>query len=171
MLRRPPRSTLFPYTTLFRSKDKSSTAVFIVLPEIIGTAQDFSLPDIDGNNVSLTDFSGKVIILNFWATWCPPCRTEIPHFVELYDTYKDEGLVIIGIDVDPTETPDVLKPFAAQYGIIYPLLLGTKQVESQYGGIQSIPTTFIIDRNGDIIQKYIGSRSKSVFEQEILKLL
>ncbi|MFH1288443.1 MAG: redoxin domain-containing protein [bacterium] len=134
-------------------------------------APNFTLPDIDGKNVSLTDFSGKVIILDFWATWCPPCRSEIPHFVELYDTYKDKGLVIIGIDVDPKENASVLKPFAAQYGITYPLLLGTEQVENLYGGIQYIPTTFIIDRNGNIIQEFVGGKAKSVFEEAILKLL
>lgn len=152
-------------------KEKKGTAILDVLPIAAGSAPDFTLPDIDGKNVSLTDFSGKVIILDFWATWCSPCRSEIPHFVELYNTYKDKGLVIIGIDVDSREDSSVLKPFAAKYGITYPLLLGTEQVENLYGGIQSIPTTFIIDRNGDTTQKFVGAKGKSVFEEEILKLL
>ncbi|MDZ7262437.1 MAG: TlpA family protein disulfide reductase [candidate division KSB1 bacterium] len=133
-------------------------------------APDFSLPNLEGKQVKLSDFKGKVIILDFWATWCPPCRMEIPDFIDLYKTYQDTGLVILGVALDQ-EGEKVVKPFAKKQGINYPILMGNAQVVQKYGGIQGIPTTFIINQEGKIITTFLGYRPKKVFEEEVKKLL
>lgn len=162
------------------TNNKSSTAVLDVTnnTNVIDTsnvsaqtAPDFTLPDINNKSVSLSDFSGKVIILDFWATWCGYCVKEVPHLVELYNTYKEKGLVIIGIDVDTDEDAAMLKSFASKQGITYPILLGNKNVTDSYGGVRGIPTSFIIDRNQKIVQTYVGYRDKSTFENAIKDLL
>lgn len=134
------------------------------------SAPAFTLQNINGENVSLSDFSGKMVILDFWATWCPPCKEEIPHFIELYEQYKDKGLAVIGIALDQGGV-GVVKPFVQKYGIQYPILISDGQAAKAYGGINSIPTTFIIDSDGNIRKKYIGYRGKSVFEADIKELL
>jgi len=133
-------------------------------------APSFTLKDLDGENVSLSDFSGKVIILDFWATWCPPCIKEIPHFIELYEQYKDKGCVIVGIALD-REGINIVKPFVQKNKIEYPVLISDRQVPQAYGGINSIPTTFVIDSAGNIRKRYVGYRDKSVFEADIKMLL
>ena len=133
-------------------------------------APDFRLLDIYGSERKLSDFEGKVVILDFWATWCPPCKAEIPHFIELYDKYKDKGLEIIGVALD-WNADKVAARFAEENNINYTILLGNRDVTDLYGGIMSIPTTFVIDRNGGIRKKYIGYRDKEVFEEDIKELL
>ncbi|MFQ5867738.1 MAG: TlpA disulfide reductase family protein [bacterium] len=135
-----------------------------------GNAPDFTLSKLDGNSLTLSDFKGKVIILNFWATWCPPCRMEIPDFVELYEKYKDEGLLIIGVNLDGGDSRSV-KQFLEKYKINYPIVLGNVKVTEDYGGIRAIPTTFVIDRNGNIREKYVGYRPRATFEDQAKKLL
>lgn len=135
-----------------------------------GNAADFTLPDLDGNSLTLSEFKGKVIILNFWATWCPPCRKEIPDFVELYEKYKDEGLLIIGVNLDGGDSRSV-KQFSKNYKINYPIVLGNVNVTQDYGGIRGIPTTFVIDRKGDIKKKYIGYQPRAIFEDAAKRLL
>ncbi|MCP2519925.1 TlpA family protein disulfide reductase [Candidatus Aminicenantes bacterium AC-335-A11] len=139
--------------------------------EELTIAPDFTLQDINGNLVRLSDFRGKIIILNFWATWCPPCRKEIPIFIKLYKKYKDEGLVIIGISLD-RGGKEVVIPFVKKYGINYPVLIGTSEVEEAYGGIRGIPTTFIIDKEGKIRKKHIGlpMNPEEFFENEFLTI-
>jgi len=133
-------------------------------------AQDFSLKDINNRIVRLSDYGNKVIILNFFATWCPPCKSEIPDFVELVKEYGDKGLVIIGVSVDNGDM-ETIKNFAAQYNINYPILLDDGLVSNAYGPIQGIPATFIIDKKGRIVQKIVGARSKSQFENIVKPLL
>ena len=133
-------------------------------------APQFTLRSIDGKMVSLSDFKGKVVILDFWATWCPPCRKEIPSFIELYQQYKGKGLEIIGIALD-RQGPSVVEPFVKKTGINYHILYPTRKVIIDYGGIESIPTTFIIDKKGKIRHKYVGYRGKKLFEARIKELL
>jgi len=133
-------------------------------------APAFTLQDLNGKNVSLSDFRGKVVVLDFWATWCPPCVKEIPHFIELYEQYKDKGLAMVGISLD-REGVSVVKAFVQKYQIKYPILMTDGQVDKAFGGIPGIPTTFVIDSAGNIRQKYVGYREKAVFETEIKKLL
>jgi len=133
-------------------------------------APAFSLLDLNGNKVSLSDFKGKVVILDFWATWCPPCVKEIPHFIELYKEYKDQGLAIVGISVD-RQGIGVVKAFNQKFKINYPIVMTDSQVVTAYGDITGIPTTFVIDPSGKIQRMYVGYRDKSVFEADIKELL
>ncbi len=133
-------------------------------------APDFALQDAKGQTVHLSDFEGKLIILNFWATWCGPCRTEIPGFVRLYSTYRDKGLVIVGVSVDQNGW-QVVKPFINQFKINYPVLMANQQVVMDYGGIQAIPTTFIINQQGEIVERIVGLRPETYFENRIQQLL
>ena len=133
-------------------------------------APSFTLQDLKGNQISLSDFKGKVVVLDFWATWCPPCVKEIPHFIELYEQYKDKGFAMVGISLD-YQGISVVKSFARKYQVNYPILMTDGQVDKAYGGITSIPTTFVIDSAGNIRQKYVGYRDKAVFEADIKALL
>lgn len=133
-------------------------------------APDWTLLDMAGTEVSLSDFKGKVIILDFWATWCPPCRAEVPHFIELYNEYKDRGLEVVGISLD-ADVQKAVSEFVKEQDINYTVLAADGKVASLYGGIRSIPTTFVIDRQQRIVQKYVGYRDKEVFEEDIKGLL
>ncbi|MCX5668248.1 MAG: redoxin domain-containing protein [Candidatus Omnitrophica bacterium] len=136
--------------------------------EIGQKAPDFSLADINGEMVSFASFSGKVVILDFFASWCPPCRQEIPGFIELEKSYGDKGFAMIGMAV---ESAGAAKEFAGKMGINYPVLVDDGSASKIYGPIRSIPTTFIIDKSGKMVKMYIGSREKAVFEADIKELL
>ncbi len=134
-------------------------------------AANFNLKTLDGRTIQLSALKGKVVLLDFWATWCPPCRQEIPHFKELYTQYHSKGLEVIGVALDEGGEKDVA-PFAQQNQINYPLsATGSQELAQAYGGIRGIPTTFLIDKQGRIAQKYIGYQDKEVFEKEIQALL
>jgi len=133
-------------------------------------APDFTLPTTDGKQLKLSDYKGKVVILDFWATWCPPCRKGIPDLVDLKKRFSSKGVEIIGISVDQ-ETKDEVVPFIKEYGINYPIVYGNMNVYQKYGGIRAIPTSFIIDKEGKIVASYEGLISKSVYESHIKKLL
>lgn len=133
-------------------------------------APDFALPDLEGKTVRLSDFKGKVIILDFWATWCPPCVHEIPHFIELYEQYKESGFQMIGIAIQSGSESNI-RQFVEKHGINYLILMGNREITREYGNINAIPTTFLIDRQGRIVQKYIGYRDKEVFENQLKSLL
>ncbi len=132
---------------------------------------DFTLKDVDGNQVSLSTYKGKVVLLNFWATWCGPCKAEIPGFVRLQDKYRDKGLVIVGYSVD--DTADKAKAYAAQYKMNYPILLGEgrEDVQDAYGPIWGIPASFIISKDGKVCRKHLGIAPEAVFEKEVVPLL
>ena len=132
-------------------------------------APAFKLSTLDGKPLSLADYKSKVILLNFWATWCGPCRAEIPDLVELQDKYKDQ-LQIIGLVVDD-EDEDAVKKFAQRYGINYPIAMATDEVRSEYGGIPALPTSFVLDGEGRLVQKHEGLRDPVLYEVEIRSLL
>jgi len=131
---------------------------------------DFTIKDLDGKDVTLSSFKGKVILLNFWATWCGPCKAEIPGFVELQNTYKND-LVVIGYSVD--DKPPQARAFANEYKMNYPILLGDgrEDVQDSYGPIWGIPASFIISRDGRVCKRHLGIAPKAVFEKEIKALL
>ena len=133
-------------------------------------APEWKLSGLDGKLVKFSDFRGRVLILDFWATWCGPCRVEIPHFVELQKHYGDKGLTVIGITLDE-QGPEVVKKFVKQLGVNYPIVIGNEKVAEAYGGIDGIPTTFVIDRQGRIVSLHIGYDDKAAFEKEIQSLL
>ena len=133
-------------------------------------APSFTLQDLNGKPVSLSDFKGKVVILDFWATWCGPCVIEIPHFIELYEQYKDRGFAMVGISLD-RQGVGIVKSFIQKYRVNYPILMTDGQVDKAYGGITYIPTTFVIDAAGNIRQKYVGYQDKAVFEADIKAFL
>jgi thiol-disulfide isomerase/thioredoxin len=131
---------------------------------------DFTIPDMNGVDVNLASFRGKVILLNFWATWCGPCKLEIPDLVELQDQYADD-LVVLGFSVD--DTAEQIRPYASEYQMNYPVLvgLGHENVQEAYGPLFGIPVTVLIDRDGRIAKKMSGIRSKEQFEREIQAVL
>jgi thiol-disulfide isomerase/thioredoxin len=133
-------------------------------------APDWELTDLNSKPVRFSDSRGKVVILDFWATWCVPCREEIPHFVELQKQYGNKGLTIIGVSLDE-QGPEVVKKFVKRFGVNYPIVIGNEKVVEAYGGIYAIPTTFVIDRQGRIVNRHIGYDDKAVFEKEIQSLL
>lgn len=139
-------------------------------PEARRPAPDFELTDLAGNSISRSGLKGKVVLLDFWATWCPPCRAEVPHFKELHDEYADQGLEIVGVSVDEGGEA-VVRPFVEANGIEYATAMSNDEIVRAFGGIRGIPTTFMIDKEGRISRKYVGYQDKAVFEEEIRKLL
>ena len=136
-----------------------------------GKAPDFTLKNLKDENFSFRSLKGKVVLLDFWATWCYPCRVEIPHFVELYEKYHSKGFEVVGIALDK-DGADVVRPFAEKEGISYTVVIGDTDVAEDYGGIRAIPTTFVIDKNGTIYSKYVGvPKDMGVFEEDVKKLL
>ena len=133
-------------------------------------APDWELTGLDGKTVKFSDFRGKIVILDFWATWCMPCRLEIPHFVELQKQYGDRGLAIIGVSLDE-QGPEVVKKFVKQFQMTYPVVIGNEKIVAAYGDVEGIPTTFVIGRDGRIVREYIGYTEKEVLEREIKSLL
>ena len=132
-------------------------------------APDFNLAGLDGKPVTLSASKGKVILLNFWATWCGPCRAEIPDLIELQNKYKDR-LQILGIAVDDDD-PDAVKKFVGKFHINYPIALATEDLRLEYGGIPALPTSFLLDAEGRVVQKHEGLRDPVLYETEIRALL
>jgi len=133
-------------------------------------APDFELKDANGQTVHLSDYRGKVVLLDFWATWCGPCKVEIPWFEEFERQNKDKGFAVIGVAMDD-DGWDAVKPFAKERGINYRLVLGNDQVADLYGGLDALPTTLLIDRGGNIAAVHIGLSGKNEFEDGIQELL
>jgi peroxiredoxin len=134
------------------------------------TAPDFELVSLDGKKVKLSDYKGKAVLLNFWATWCSPCKVEMPWFVDLQKKYGGDGLVVLGIAMDDTDTPKIAQ-FASEMGVNYPVLLGTEKVSEQYGNVEFLPTSFYIDRDGKIIGKGTGLLGRGEIEDNVQKAL
>ena len=133
-------------------------------------APDFALKDANGQTVKLSDYRGKVVLLNFWATWCGPCKIEMPWFKDFEQNYKDKNFSVLGISLDDDGWKAV-KPYIEENKINYRVVIGTEQIAQLYGEVDSLPTTFIIDREGRVAAVHIGLVSKSVYTNEILDLL
>jgi len=128
------------------------------------TAPAFTVRDLEGRELSSASWRGKVVILNFWATWCPPCRAEIPDLVALQEKYR-EHLVVIGISEDEAP-PDTVKQFAARHNVNYPIVMMTPELERMFPGVSALPTSFILDRESRIVQKHVGMLTASRTEYE-----
>jgi cytochrome c biogenesis protein CcmG/thiol:disulfide interchange protein DsbE len=133
-------------------------------------APEFTLKDVSGKVVRLSDFRGKVVLLDFWATWCGPCGIEIPWFVEFQRKFKDRGFEVLGVSMDDDGWKAV-SPFVAEKKINYRIVLGDSSTSDLYGGVEALPTTFVIDREGRIASTHVGLTSRRDFEDAIEKLL
>jgi cytochrome c biogenesis protein CcmG/thiol:disulfide interchange protein DsbE len=151
-------------------RSEAATAVCRVNPPKTAPL-NYTLKDMNGKAVRLADYKGKVIMLNFWATWCGPCQAEIPMFVKLQDKYRDKGLVFLGVSID--DEPPVLLSYASRMKMNYPVLVGSEHEDLQeaYGPMVGIPTTVMIGRDGSICTKYMGAQSLERFESDIKALL
>ena len=133
-------------------------------------APNFTLKDADGNPVNLTDYRGKVVLVNFWATWCGPCEVEIPWFVEFEQKYRDQGFAVLGLSMDDDGWKAV-RPYIASHKINYRVMIASEIVSQQFGDIDSLPTSFVLDRQGRIATNHVGLVDKRDYQNEILKLL
>jgi thiol-disulfide isomerase/thioredoxin len=129
----------------------------------------FLVNDLDGNPVSTAAWKGKVVFINFWATWCPPCRAEIPVLIDLANRYKDR-LQVVGVSVDDGDPVDV-KKFAKQAGINYPIVMADRAIVAEYGGVAALPTLFVVNPDGNVVQKHEGLFSNALYEAEVRLLL
>ncbi|MCB2203767.1 TlpA family protein disulfide reductase [bacterium] len=134
-------------------------------------APGFSLPAVSGGSKSLSDYRGKVVMLNFWATWCGPCKREIPDFIEMQEAFRDDGFEIVGVSLDQPGEESKVAQFVSQAGINYDILHGNGEIAQAYGGVRSIPTTFLLDRDGNIVSSKVGLQPKSAWESQIKELL
>jgi peroxiredoxin len=130
-------------------------------------APDFALRALDGRTVNLSDFRGKAVLLNFWATWCAPCRIEMPWLVEFYKQYQSQGLDIVGVSMDDSGQETAIAEFIKERNVNYPILIGNNEVANLYGGLRFLPQTLFIDRGGNIVKTIYGIKSKEDFEHSI----
>lgn len=133
-------------------------------------APDFTLKDSEGKTVHLSDYKGKVVLLDFWATWCEPCRIEIPWFIDMQRKNRDKGFEVLGVSMDD-EGWDVVRPFLKELNINYRVMIGNDHTAEEYGGVDNLPSTFLIDRDGKIAAVHIGLTNKKDFEDGVKELL
>jgi peroxiredoxin len=136
----------------------------------LGAAPAWRLPRLDGTTLDSNELKGKVVVVDFWATWCGPCIREIPGYVEIQKKYADRGLVIVGISMDQRGQA-VVQRFIEQHGINYPIVMGDEAVTEAFGGVQAIPTTFLIDRDGQIRHRKVGAMEREEYEPIVASLL
>ena len=152
--------------------------IIAILAAVAGTASrpappqaapSLTVKDIEGKSIALAGLKGKVVLINFWATWCPPCRAEIPDFVAFYNENKDRGLEILGLSVDKMTAAE-LKPFVTQFKMSYPVVLATSKVVLDFGPVDAIPTTIVIDKKGVIRERQVGGLDRATLDKLFLKL-
>ncbi len=134
------------------------------------TAPDFTLQSLEGKTVRLSDYRGKPVVLNFWATWCEPCKVEMPWFVDLQKQYGPAGVQFLGVAMDDASTKEIAA-FAESMKVNYPILIGKDSVGDDYGGVQFLPETFYIDRTGKVVDKAFGLKGRGEIEDNIKKIL
>jgi len=152
------------------SNTKSKKAEVAIVKFDENKAPDFALKSSDGKTVKLSDYKGKVVIIDFWATWCPPCRKGIPDLISIQNEYKKD-VVIVGISLDGEKTLKDVPGFVKSYGINYPIVYGDDKVVAAYGGIEGIPTAFIVDKKGNVVDKHVGLVPKDTYINKIKELL
>ncbi len=150
------------------SKGKNSGQTVIHFAKDASPTPPFLVADLNGNTISTVALKGKVIIVNFWATWCPPCREEIPELIDLQDKYKDK-LQIIGVSMDEDASPAEVNAFAQKAGINYPVVMG-KDIAQEYGGVPALPTSFVVNKDGGVVQKHVGIVQPDEIEAEVRAL-
>ena len=156
-------------STPVRQAQGSNTGRVVRLASNASPAPPFLAVDLDRTVVSTADWQGKVVLLNFWATWCPACRDEIPQLIGLASRYKDR-VIVIGISVDEGP-PAQVREFAREMGINYSIIIGTHEIVANYGGVPALPTTFIVSPEGRVVQKHVGLYAPDVYEDEVRALL
>ena len=132
-------------------------------------APQVTLTDLSGQKLDLASYKGEVVLVDFWATWCDPCRAEIPHFVQLQDKYRNQGFRVVGISMD--DGPRPVLEFYGQYRMNYPVAMGNAKIAERFGGVLGLPVSFLIGRDGRIYARHVGETETSVFESEIKELL
>ena len=150
-------------------KPKTDSPALPSLPEGLkkgAAAPDFTSTDLKGNQVQLSSFKGKAVVLNFWATWCEPCKVEMPWLVDLQKKYGSQGLQILGVAMDDADDA-AIRQFSIKMGVNYPVLKGTEAIADLYGGLDGLPATFFVDRSGRIADQVVGLMGKSVIEDAI----
>jgi cytochrome c biogenesis protein CcmG/thiol:disulfide interchange protein DsbE len=159
------------YTGAYKSRRARTGVAGALQGNVVGKeAPDFELETLDGKKVRLSEFRGKAVALNFWATWCEPCKVEMPWMIEFQNKYRPEGLEVVGVAMEDTDKKDIEK-FVKDMGVNYLILLGKESVGDQYGGILGLPTTFYIGRDGKIVEQQAGLISKSEIEDHVKKAL
>lgn len=139
---------------------------------VSGPAPDWKLPLVSGGMLSSADLEGKILVIDFWATWCPPCRAEIPDYVKLQDAYRDKGVVFVGISLDQGAGAEgKVSKFIDEQGINYPIVMGNAEVAEAFGGVEAIPTTFLVDREGQLVDRKVGYKPAAYFEALLEGLL
>ena len=143
----------------------------------LGKAPDFALPTLEADSLRLSDLKGRIVVLNFWATWCAPCRQEMPELMELQEEFEDRGLSVLGVSMDtrslfdPDGPKALVSLFAERLAINYPVVMGSPAVAEAYGGVYALPTTFVIDQDGQIAERYIGMVNRDILETALHRLL
>ena len=155
------------WTLMSADKAGVSRAGKIPAPQEGFLAPDFTLERLDGEEIRLSDLRGKVVLLNFWATWCPPCRSEMPAFQEAYADYEEEGFVILAVNATRQDTPEKVVAFIAEYGLSFPVVLDEKGEVNQLYLVQSLPTSFFIDEEGIIQEVVIGGIAEAMVRSRV----
>lgn len=154
---------VFALGLLFGCTEKTEKAGSTIAP-------NFTLQDMNGNSVSLSDYRGKVVLLEFWATWCPPCRAAIPGLETLYKKYKDKGLVILAVSMDNSSDWEFVKSFIKDYRMTYPVLKGTEEVSALFH-VRAIPLLLVLDKKGSIVKQHVGFVYEDALEKDVQALL
>jgi peroxiredoxin len=154
-----------------KQEQKPAGGQFVLKDAVGQTTPAFSLKDANGQTVHPADYKGKVVLLDFWATWCGPCKIEIPWFIDMERQYKDQGFAVLGVSMDE-DGWTAIKPYVQNMQMNYRILLGNDDVSTAYGGLDSLPTTLLIDRQGKIASVHVGvTMGKEEFKNAIVQLL